>query len=154
MISAYKPNGGLEQRLTHSGSTTESAWDFVQTHLRQLSVTKMKDGVLDFIVERDPRRIYDRLVAWFVRHKYPVPLSTDEFLSGLRARFPRRDGMVFLSEQVTAYDKKRAQVARAPQMDVFVSDERSAIDWLTDFLKQRPSTYQELHPVISQLGAG
>jgi hypothetical protein len=40
-------------------------------------------------------------------------------------------------------------------MELFVSDERSAIDWLTDFLKQRPSTYQELHPeFISQLGAG
>src|SRR5690606_34576142 len=30
-----------------------------------------------------------------------------------------------------------------------------AIDWLTDFLKKRPSTYQELHPeFITQLGAG
>jgi hypothetical protein len=34
-------------------------------------------------------------------------------------------------------------------------DERSAIDWLIDFLKKRPSTYQELHPeFITQLGAG
>jgi hypothetical protein len=63
--------------------------------------------------------------------------------------------MVFLPEQVTEYDKKRAQVAQAPQMELFVSDERSAIDWLTDFLRKRPSTYQELHPeFITQLGAG
>lgn len=156
VISAYKPNGGLEQRLAQRGPTPESAWDFVQTHLRQLSVTKVKDGALEFIVERDPRRIYDRLVAWFVRHDAPVPLSSDEFLSGLRSgRFPERDGMVFLPEQVAEYDKKRAQVAQAPQMELFVSDERSAIDWLTDFLKRRPSTYQELHPeFITQLGAG
>jgi len=40
-------------------------------------------------------------------------------------------------------------------MEMFVSDERSAIDWLSDFLKRRPSTYQEMHPeFISQLGAG
>ena len=40
-------------------------------------------------------------------------------------------------------------------MEMFVTDERSAIDWLTDFLKRRPSTYQEVHPeFISQLGAG
>jgi hypothetical protein len=46
-------------------------------------------------------------------------------------------------------------VSQAPQMEMFVSDERSAIDWLSDFLKQRPSTYQEVHPeFISQLGAG
>lgn len=155
VISAYKPNGGLEQRFTERGATSESAWDFVQTHLKQLSVTKVRDADLEFIVERDPRRIYDRLVAWFVRHDAPVPLSSDEFLSGLRSRFPERDGMVFLPEQVAIYDKKRAQVAQAPQMELFVSDERSAIDWLTDFLKQRPSTYQELHPeFITQLGAG
>jgi hypothetical protein len=155
VISVYKPNGGLEQRLAERGATPDSAWDFVQTHLGQLSVTKVKDGALEFIVERDPRRIYDRLVAWFVRHDSPVPLSSDEFLSGIRSRFPERDGMVFLATQVAAYDKKRAQVAQAPQMELFVSDERSAIDWLSDFLKSKPSTYQELHPeFITQLGAG
>lgn len=155
VISAYKPNGGLEDRLKKSGATVESAWDFVQTHLRNLSVTKLRDAELEFIVERDPRRIYDRLVAWFVRHDAPVPLSSDEFLSGLRSRLPERDGMVFLPGQVTEYDKKRAQTARAPQMELFVSDERSAIDWVADFLKVRPSTYQDIHPeFIKQLGAG
>ena len=40
-------------------------------------------------------------------------------------------------------------------MELFVSDERSAIDWLAHFLKRRPSTYQEVHPeFITQLGAG
>ncbi|MFN3239109.1 MAG: DNA methyltransferase, partial [Pseudomonadales bacterium] len=62
VISVYKPNGGLEQRFTERGATPESAWDFVQTHLMQLSVTKSRDGELEFIVERDPRRIYDRMV--------------------------------------------------------------------------------------------
>jgi len=155
VISAYKPNGGLEDRVKKSGATVESAWDFVQTHLRNLSVTKVKDGELEFIVERDPRRIFDRLVAWFVRHDAPVPLSSDEFLSGLRSRFPERDGMAFLPEQVTEYDKKRAQTAQAPQMELFVSDERSAIDWAANYLKARPSTYQDIHPeFIKQLGAG
>jgi hypothetical protein len=56
---------------------------------------------------------------------------------------------------VLEYDKKRAQVAQAPQMELFVLDERSAIDWLTDLLKKRPSTYQELSPeFMAQLGAG
>ncbi|MCM8625484.1 DNA methyltransferase [Accumulibacter sp.] len=155
VISVYKPNGGLEERFTKSGATVESAWDFVQTHLRQLSVTKVKNGELEFIIERDPRRIYDRMVAWFVRHDSPVPLSNDEFQISIRSRFPDRDGMVFLPEQVTEYDKKRAQTAQAPQMELFVSDERSAIDWAADYLKARPSTYQDIHPeFIKQLGAG
>jgi 16S rRNA G966 N2-methylase RsmD len=155
VISAYKPNGGLEQRLKERGAAPESAWDFVATHLGQLPVAKSKGDVLEFVVERDPRRVYDRMVAWFVRHDLPVPLSTEEFLDGLRTRYPDRDGMVFLPEQVTEYDRKRALAAQAPQIEMFVSDERSAIDWLTSYLRKRPSTYQEIHPDFTlQLGAG
>jgi len=155
VISAYKPNGGLEQRFAERGATPESAWDFVQTHLKQLPVVKIRGGELEFVAERDPRILFDRMVAWFVRHSAPVPLSSQEFQDGLRSRFPERDGMVFLAEQLTEYDKKRAQAAQAPQMELFVSDERSAIDWAADYLKARPSTYQDIHPeFIKQLGAG
>jgi len=154
VISAYKPNGGLEERFSVSGGTEDSVWDFVRTHLGYLPRVKVKAGELEFIAERDPRIIFDRMVAWFVRHNAPVPMSTHEFQAGLTQRFIERDGMVFLSDQVAEYDKKRMQVAAAPQIEMFVSDERSAIDWLTDFLKRRPSTYQEVHPeFISQLGA-
>jgi len=154
VISAYKPNGGLEHRFAKQ-TGRESVWDFVQSHLRQLPVAKHKLSVLEYIVERDPRILFDRMVAWFIRHNAPVPLSSQEFQEGLRNRFPERDGMVFLPEQVTEYDRKRAQAAQAPQMELFVSDERSAIDWLMDFLRKRPSTYQEVHPEFTtQVGAG
>lgn len=155
VISAYKPNGGLEGRFIESAGGEESVWDFVRTHLSYLPTVKMKDGELDFIAERDPRIIFDRVVAWFIRHNFPVPMSTHEFQAGLRQRFIERDGMVFLPTQVHEYDKKRLQAASAPQMELFISDEKSAIDWLADFLKRRPSTYQEIHPeFISQLGGG
>ncbi|MDC1059803.1 DNA methylase, partial [Planktomarina temperata] len=155
VISAYKPNAWLEERLAERGGTPESAWDFVQMHLRQLPVTKGKSGVIEMVVERDPRRIYDRMVAWFVRHDSLVQLSIEEFLDGMRSRYTERDGMVFLSEQVTEYDRKRALAAQAPQIELFVSDERSAIDWLMDFLRKRPSNYQEVHPdFTTQVGAG
>jgi hypothetical protein len=155
VISAYKPNGGLEDRFEKAGGSEDSVWDFVRTHLHYLPTVKVKLGELEFISERDPRIIFDRMVAWFVRHNTPVPMSSHEFQSGLMQRFVERDGMVFLSDQVAEYDKKRLQVAVAPQMEMFVSDERSAIDWLSDFLKRRPSTYQEVSPeFMGQLGAG
>jgi DNA modification methylase len=155
VISAYKPNGGLEERFAKMMGSEDSVWDFVRTHLRYLPSVRLKAGRLDFIAERDPRIIFDRMIAWFVRHNAPVPLSTQEFQQGLRGHFVERDGMVFLTDQVLEYDKKRAQVAQAPQMELFVLDERSAIDWLTDLLKKRPSTYQELSPeFMAQLGAG
>ncbi|MEI2614065.1 MAG: DNA methyltransferase [Methylotenera sp.] len=155
VISAYKPNGGLEGRFAKAGGNEDSAWDFVRTHLKYLPSVKIKDGQLEYIAERDPRIIFDRLVAWFVRHNFPVPLSSQEFQAGLSQRFSDRDGMVFLPEQVTEYDRKRMQTSIAPQMELFIADERSAIDWLNEYLKKKPSTYQEIHPeFISQLGAG
>ena len=153
-ISVYKPDRELEQRFERQTSS-DSVWDFVQAHLRQLPVAKQRLATLEYIVERDPRILFDRTIAWFVRHNEPVPLSSQEFQEGLRNRFSERDGMIFLPEQVAEYDRKRAQVIEAPQMEMFVSDERSAIDWITDFLKKRPSTYQEVHPeFMTQLGAG
>lgn len=155
VISAYKPNGGLEQRFAERGATAESVWDFVQTHLKQLPVIKLKSGRLEYVAERDARILFDRMVAWFVGHSAPVPFSSQEFQDGLRSRFPERDGMFFLPEQAAEYDKKRALTSEAPQMELFVSDERSAIDWISEFLRRRPSTYQEIHPeFIAQLGAG
>lgn len=155
VISAYKPNGGLEERFREIGGTVDSVWDFVRTHLGYLPSVRIRAGELDFVAERDPRIIFDRMVAWFVRHGTLVPMSSQEFQAGLAQRFVERDGMFFLPEQAAEYDKKRLQVATAPQMELFVSDERSAIDWLSDFLKRRPSTYQEVGPeFMGQLGAG
>lgn len=155
VISAYKPNGGLEERFQKIGGTEESVWDFARTHLGYLPRVKVVEGELEFISEREPRIIFDRMIAWFVRHNTPVPVSSYEFQEGLRQRFDERDGMIFLPEQVSEYDRSRAKFAQAPQMEMFVADERSAIDWLTDFLRRRPSTYQEIQPeFMGQLGAG
>ena len=157
VISAYKPNGGLEDRFERTGATADSVWDFVQTHLKQLPVVKVTKGFppeLLNIVERDPRRIYDRMASWFIRHGAMVPISTPEFLSELPVRFRETDGMIFLPEQMVEYEKVRARIPQVAQAELFVSDERSAIDWLTNFLLKRPSTRSEIHPeYIPQIGS-
>jgi len=154
IISAYKPNGGLEQRFSKRGETEEGAWDFMRTHLSNLPVVKAKGGQLELITERDPRILYDRMVAFYVGHTTPVPLSSSEFQAGLAERFPERDGMFFLSEQVNEYDKKRAQVENIGQLAIFVEDERSATDWLRARLKDKPQTVSDINPdFMQQLGA-
>ncbi len=156
VVSCYKPNGGLEDRFEARGLTDDTAWDFIRTHLKNLSVVKRnKSGGIEMVAERDARRLFDRMVAWFVRHNTPVPLSSAEFQSGLSERFPERDGMFFLPNQIDEYDKARMQAGAPPQRDLFVDDERTAIDWLSDFLKAKPSTYQDVHPDFTQkTGAG
>lgn len=150
VISAYKPNGGLEKRFAQHGDSVEGVWDFLQTHLRNLPVVKPKGGQLDRIAERDPRILYDRMVAFYIGHNTPVPLSSGEFQAALHVKYPERDGMVFLAEQVAEYDKKAAQMQNVGQLAIFVEDEKSAINWLRQFLKGKPSTYQSIHPEFMQ----
>lgn len=157
VISAYKPNGGLENRFAQRGASADSAWDFVETHLKQLPVVKVTQGMppeLVNVVERDPRRVYDRMASWFIRHGTLVPISTPEFLAELEVRYKFIDGMVFLADQVAEYERARARMPQVKQAELFIADERSAIDWLINFLQKRPSTRSEVHPeYIPQIGA-
>ena len=154
VISAYKPDGGLEDRFRKSGHTVEGVWDFMRNHLRNLPIVKPRGGELEFIAERDPRILYDRMVAFYVGHGVPVPLSSAEFQAALAEKFPEREGMFFLPDQVDIWDKKRAQVQGVGQMSIFVEDEKSAIDWLRSFLKNRPSVAADITPeFMQQLGA-
>jgi len=70
VISAYKPNGGLEERFAKRGETEEGVWDFIRTHFKNLPVVKAKGGQMEFITERDPRILYDRMVAFYVGHTH------------------------------------------------------------------------------------
>jgi len=146
IISAYKPNGGLEERFKLTAGTEEGVWDFVRTHLKQLPVFVSKDGKAEVIAERQNYLLFDRMVAFHVQRGVTVPLSAAEFYAGLAQRFPERDGMYFLPEQVAEYDKKRMKVKEVLQLQLFVTDEASAIQWLKQQLTRKPQTFQELHP--------
>jgi len=146
VISAYKPNGGLEGRFAKTAETETGVWDFIKTHLGNLPVVKAKGGQLEPIAERDARILFDRTVAFYIQHGIPVPLSSPEFQVGLAEKFPERDGMFFLAEQAAEYDKVRMKMEGIGQMTIFVEDERSAVDWLRNYLKRKPSKYQDVQP--------
>ncbi|MFH0959541.1 MAG: DNA methyltransferase, partial [Pseudomonadota bacterium] len=46
IISAYKPNGGLESRFAKKAETEDGVWEFIRTHLGNLPVVKPKGGQL------------------------------------------------------------------------------------------------------------
>lgn len=148
VISAYKPNGGLEDRFMKTAETETGVWDFVKTHLGNLPVVKPKGGQLDPIAERDARILFDRTVAFYVRHGIPVPISSPEFQASLAEKFPERDGMYFLPDQAAEYDKVRMKMQGIGQLTIFVEDERSAADWLRNYLKNKPSKYQDIQPAF------
>ena len=150
VISAYKPNDGFEERFLKVATTEDGVWEFVRTHLKYLPVVKKQNGALLSIPERDPRILYDQMVAYYVRKGYSVPLSSQEFQQGLAQRFEERDGMYFLPEQVLEYDRQRMTAERLEQIPIFVTDEASAVQWLKQLLKNKPQTYQEIHPQFIQ----
>ena len=154
VISAYKPNDGLEGRFTLTRGTEEGAWDFLRTHLGQLPVFVAKDGRVEVVNERQPHLLFDRMVAFHVLRNVTVPLSIGEFLAGLVRRFPERDGMVFLLEQVAEYDKRRLAAEDVVQLEIFVVDESSAIQWLKRQLGRKPQSFQDIHPQFIREIAG
>ena len=154
VISAYKPNDGLEERFSLENGTEEGAWDFVRIHLGQLPVFVRKGGRVEVVNERQPHLLFDRMVAFHVLRNVTVPLSIGEFLSGLTRRFPERDGMVFLPDQVAEYDRKRAAVEDVAQLEIFVVDEVSAIQWLKRHLSRKPQSFQDVHPQFLKEIAG
>ncbi len=146
VISAYKPNGGLEKRFQLQAGTEEGLWDFIRTHLRQLPVFIVKGGFGQMIAERQQVLLFDRMVAFHVQRGVSVPLSAGDFYKGLAQRFPEREGMYFLTEQVAEYERKRMTSRELLQLDLFVSDEASAIQWLKQQIVRKPQTFQELQP--------
>jgi hypothetical protein len=74
VISAYKPNGGLERRFHLEAGTEEGVWDFIRTHLLQLPVFVTKNGHAEVIAERQNYLLFDRMVAFHVQHGVTVPV--------------------------------------------------------------------------------
>lgn len=148
VISAYKPRRDLEQRFQLQAGREEGVWEFVQNHLGQVPIAMVRDGKLEIIPERQRHLLFDRMVAFHVQRGSIVPISAAEFYRELARRFPERDGMYFLPEQTSDYDRQRVQVDDLNQFSLFVSDEASAIRWIREQLQSEPRTFQEIQPAF------
>jgi hypothetical protein len=146
IISAYKPNGGLEERFKLTAGTHDGVWDFVRQHLKHLPVVSEKKGILEVIADRQSYLLFDRMVAFHVQRGVTVPISASDFYAGLRQKFPERDGMYFLEDQVMEYDRKRMATKHIEQEVLFVCDEKSTVRWLRKELTEKPDTFQNIQP--------
>ncbi|OHW63401.1 DNA methylase [Andreesenia angusta] len=146
VISAYKPKESFKREfLSHAGSE-ETAWDFVRQHLENLPVVVKKGDWIESVAERQAFLLFDRMVAYHIMNGIAIPLDASDFYKGLDAKFLKRDGMYFLHDQVNEYDTARITTdIENVQMEMFVSDEKSAIAWLYNQL-ETPQTYAEIQP--------
>ena len=154
-ISAYKPTAKLEQQFQLGSGSEEGAWDFIREHLNQLpKIPARKESTASVIAERLDFLLFDRMVSFHVQRKVTVPLSATEFRIGLEKRFPRRDEMYFLPEQAAVYDKYRKNLTQIVQLELFVNNEASAIQWLKRQLQSKPRKFQDLQPDFMRELAG
>jgi 16S rRNA G966 N2-methylase RsmD len=146
VISAYKPTEVLAERFRLGEVGEESCWSFVSEHLSHLPVFLGREGAAEVVAERTPQMLHDRMIAFHVQRGTAVPMSGPEFLVGMEKRYPEREGMYFLPEQVAEFDRKRTSVSELKQLSLFINDEASAIQWVRQGLQQKPQSFQDLQP--------
>ena len=155
VISAYKPSAEFEQRFELTAGTEAGVWEFVRSHLAKLSrFIPLKDRQAEVITERMNYMLFDRMVAYHLTKGSTVPLSAAEFYAGLSQRFDEREGMYFLPDQVAEYMNKRKTVEELRQLQFFVNNEASAIQWLRQQFQKKPQTAKELNPQFMKQLAG
>lgn len=154
VISCYKPSALFGEKFNQHKNSDIGVWDFVEEHLHHLPIHLVKENATTAIIERSPKILFDRLIAFYVQKGLPVPIDASKFQEGLRERFVERDGMFFTNEQVQEYDKKKAESPTFIQLSLLVSSEQDGVYWLKNLLKEKPLTYQDIQPQWMQALAG
>ena len=150
VISAYKSAEATENSFEVAAGSEDAAWVFAREHLSRVPVTEGFRGRALVVRERQADRVYERMVAYHVARNTLVPMTAAEFYAGLDRRFPVRDGMYFLAEQVESYERFRITFKELAAQVLFIRDESSAVQWLRQLLKDRPRAFADIQPVFMQ----
>jgi 16S rRNA G966 N2-methylase RsmD len=146
IISAYKPDVALDEGFRLQAGTEEVAWEFVRQHLTHLPIISVRADKVEILAERQQHMLFDRMVAFHVQRGCSVPLSASEFYLGLKQRLSEREGMYFLPEQANDFDCGRLEAKGVEQLELFVSDEKGAIQWVRRQLAEKSQKYKDLQP--------
>lgn len=146
ILSAYKPADELEERFSLVAGTEDGAWEFIREHLAHLPISEGDRKSLRVARERQGDRLYDRMVAFHIHKTVTVPLTAAEFYIGLEHRFPVRDEMYFLPDQVEIYEQRRMKSKEMLQAELFITNEASAVQWLRQQLKEGRKSFSKIQP--------
>lgn len=148
IISAYKPRTSFSERfLKSSGENLEI--EFIRQFLENLPIRPA--------VERTEKMLYSKMLAYYVQHGYEVRYDSKTFYSMLKENFEETDGYWFNSGQTEIYNEFRKKMKlegideiKHGQHTMFISDEKSAIIWLHQFLNE-PKTLSDIHSAFTKL---
>lgn len=141
IIHAYKPRMTFTKNIISvAGRGLEV--EFIREHLHQLPIKPN--------VERSKEMLYSKYLAYYIQHGYQILYNGEEFYRALTSwGFEERDGFWFADEdQANKYETHKAKTfgknGVQQQAVLFISDERSARQWIWNFLDQ-PKTYDEIY---------
>ncbi|MFD1616564.1 DNA methyltransferase [Gelatiniphilus marinus] len=148
VISAFKPSEKFEQKfLSSSGENLEM--EFIEQFLSKLDTAPS--------IERTDKMLYSKFLAYYISKGFEINLDSNVFYSLLNKHFVTEDGYWFTSNQINSYIeyKKRLKLegideVQSGAMMLFVSDEKSALLWLFNFLKT-PKTFSDIHTAFTQI---
>jgi DNA modification methylase len=139
IINAYKPSEKFTKCfIQRSGLNLEDY--FINMHLGKLPIEPN--------VERTQHRLHSKFIAQYIQNGFEIRVDASDFYDLLRENFEERDGYWFTHEQIPIYEKKSRLHNNLEQEDLNqtilgISDEKSAIVWLAQFLNE-PKTYDEI----------
>lgn len=148
VINAYKPKQRFEERfLRTAGEGLEK--DFIEQHLEHLPIVPN--------VERTEQMLFSKMLAHYVQKGYEIRMDAKKFYELLRDSFKLMDGFWFNNSQIREYDEwkkdnglQAIEEISAGQQTLFVSDEKSAIIWLYNFLGE-PKNLNDILMVFNQV---
>ena len=137
VINAYKPTKVFsKQFISRKGNGMEK--EFLENHLNKLPVEQN--------VERTQEMLFSKLLAQYIQNGFEIELDASEFYTVLNENFKERNGYWFTENQISKYDLKYEKLGGIDinQSILGISDEKTAIIWLSQFLKE-PKTYDEIY---------
>lgn len=143
VISAYKPKGELERRfLKNAGVGVEI--DFVKMHLSNQPVEPT--------IERTRQMLYSKMLAYYVQHGYVIKYNSKSFYEMLKNNFYEEDGYWFTYDQISRYRefRKSNELKDINMNQLFIDNERAAIMWLYNFLKE-PMDYSSIYTNLTKV---
>lgn len=140
VINAYKPSLLFSNSFSQNyGLNLEI--EFLDQHMKKLP--------LDKNIERTEQMLYSKYLAQYLQNDFEVRLDSTDFSKLLKDNFVERDGFWFNQIQAVEYDNIKLTENQFDNLDINqkilgISDEKTAIIWLSQFLN-KPKSYDDIY---------
>lgn len=147
VISAFKPSNKFDTHFAKSAGESMEVL-FIDEFLSNLPITPK--------IERTDKMLYSKMIAYYIQRGYEIRHDAKSFYSLLHSNFIQEDGFWFTASQINSYLEYKKQQklegideVKSGEMFLFVTDEKSALVWLYNFLSV-PKSFSDISVAFNQ----